>query len=184
MIRTSSAVKKMGRMSAAALGMLLCLSTYATPAARADAADTRAAGTPLYGLTPQYRPAGPPAAFSVPVGASLFGPLARPDHVFGRDLRLSSGRAPQNESEVLLRNSAPLLRARVRMPLGRERLFVYADMGAADSPLRYQGLLGIRVGQDAHLLGGWRRITYYFSPGRDFDSLDFDGPFLAVQRAW
>ena len=70
------------------------------------------------------------------------------------------------------------------MPLGRERLFVYADMGAADSPLRYQGLLGIRVGQDAHLLGGWRRITYYFSPGRDFDSLDFGGPFLAVQRAW
>jgi hypothetical protein len=184
MTRKSTALRPRVRTAAAALGMLVCLGTYAAPAARADAADTRAAGTPLYGLAAPYRPAGPPAAPGVPVGASVFGPLTRPDYLFRGDLRLASGRAPQNESEVPLRNSAPVLRARVRVPLGQERLFVYADMGAADSPLRYQGLLGIRVGQDAHLLGGWRRITYYFSPGRDFDALDFDGPFLALQRAW
>ena len=50
------------------------------------------------------------------------------------------------------------------MPLVRiEREFLY-DPGA-------HGL---------DLLGGWRRVTYHFSPGRGLDSLDFDGPFLGA----
>ena len=86
--------------------------------------------------------------------------------------------------EVFLRNSQPLIRAKLRMNPGREWLFVYADMGGGNSPVRWQGLVGIRVGQDAHLLGGWRRVTYDFSPGGEFDALDFDGPFIGAQRAW
>jgi len=131
-----------------------------------------------------------PVAGSVPgLSASVDAPvsdvLSRLQYAFGSDPGLSSERTRQGEREVLLRNADAFVRATLPLTLGKEWLgFVYADMGAADSQLRYQGLLGIRVGQDAHLLGGWRRITYYFSPGRDFNSLDFDGPFLAVQRAW
>jgi hypothetical protein len=101
-----------------------------------------------------------------------------------RTVNFASDRARATEHEVFLRNPDPLVRAKLRMNLGKEWLFVYADMGAGSSSLRWQGLVGIRVGQDAHLLGGWRRITYYLSPGGEFDSLDFDGPFIGAQRAW
>jgi len=92
--------------------------------------------------------------------------------------------AQENQREVFLRNSDPLVRAKLRVSLGREWLFVYADMGGGSSTLRWQSLVGIRVGQRAHLLAGWRGMTYYLSPGGDFNSLDIDGPFIGAQRAW
>ena len=137
-------------------------------------------------LVSQYRHGGGSApGLSSPVDTSLPDLPARFHYVFGSDLPLASDRARASERDVLLRSpDHPLVRAKVRVTLGKEWLFAYADMGAADSALRWQGLVGIRVGQDAHLLGGWRHITYYFSPGSEFDSLDFDGPFLGAQRAW
>jgi len=137
-------------------------------------------------LAAQYRPvAGSAPGGGAPVDASLSDLLARLHYAFGSDLRLWSDRARQLEREVLLRNPDALVRAKARVTLGKEWLgFVYADMGAADSALRWQGLVGIRVGHGVDLLGGWRHINYYFSPGRGIDSLDFDGPFLAVTRAW
>jgi hypothetical protein len=61
---------------------------------------------------------------------------------------------------------------------------VYADMGARDSALKWQGLAGIRGGHGVDLLGGWRHITYRFSPGTGFDLLDFSGPYLGATLAW
>ena len=242
--RKSTPATKTGRMSAAALGMLLCASAHATPAAGADSADALPAGALLYGyfrqarggasvpaqrtanfneilrrtddpahvsfdgeaaqpagltagatarvrgqaraLAAQYRPvAGSAPGFSAPVDASLSDLLARLHYAFGSDLGLSSIRARQGEREVLLRNSDAFVRAKVRLTLGKEWLgFVYADVGAADSALRWQGLAGIRGGHGVDLLGGWRHVTYHFSPGRGFDSLDFDGPFLGATLAW
>jgi hypothetical protein len=136
-------------------------------------------------LAPQYRPVGESASgLSGPVDTSLSNLPARFHYVFGSNVPFASDREREREREVLLRSSDPMVRAKVRVPLGKEWLFAYADMGAADSALRWQGLVGIRISQDAHLLGGWRHITYYFSPGNEFDSLDFDGPFLGAQRAW
>jgi hypothetical protein len=136
-------------------------------------------------LVPQYRLAGGSApGLSSPLDTSLSDLPASFHYVLGSDLPIAGDRARDSWREVLLRNSDPLVRAKVRLNLGKEWLFMYADMGATDSALRWQGLVGIRVGQDARLLGGWRHVTYYLSPGSEFDSLDFDGPFLAAQRTW
>jgi hypothetical protein len=234
---------KTGRMSAAAVGMLLCASAYTTPAAGASSADALPPGTPLYayfrearsasvlaqrtadsdeirrrtddptriffdgeaaqpaGLTAgstarvrgraralaaQYRPvAGSASELSAPIDASLSDLLARFHSAFGSDLGFSSDRARQGDREALVRNSDAFVRAKILLTLGEEWLgFVYADLGAVDSALRWQGLAGIRCGHGVDLLGGWRHVTYHFSPGSGFDSLDFNGPFLGATLTW
>jgi hypothetical protein len=137
-------------------------------------------------LVAQARPVtGWAPGLSAPVDASLSDLLARLHHAFGSDLGLSSGLARRGEREVLVRNSDALVRAKVQLTLGKEWLgFVYADIGAADSALKWQGLAGIPCGHGVDLLGGWRHVTYHFSPGQGFDSLDFNGPFLGATLAW
>lgn len=111
--------------------------------------------------------------------------LTRLRYAFGSDVGLSSDRARQEESKVLLKNSNAFVRAKIQVTLGREwRGFVYVDLGAADSRLRWQGLVGIRGGHGVDVLGGWRHVTYYFNAGSGFDSLDFDGPFLGATLTW
>jgi hypothetical protein len=198
----STPVRKTGGISAAALGLLVCASAHTTPAAALDAADILQAGTPLS----RYRDAGVfvsalaprivnltevrgPAADSV--HASSAGEVAQPTvaatlHLdSGSSLALSSDRASQPGTGVLLRNSDALVRAKVRLPLGREWVgYVYADLGAVDSSFRWQGMAGIRASHGVDLIGGWRRVTYHFSPGMGCDSLDFNGPFLGATLAW
>jgi hypothetical protein len=242
-IHKSTPATKTDRMSATALGMLLCASAHFTPAPGAEFADALPAGAPLYGYFREARggafvpaqrtanfdrirhgtddpahvsfdgeaaqPAGPTAGatahvdgwaralvaqtrpvtgsapgLSAPVDASLSDLLARLHYAFGSDLGLSSDRARQGEREVLVRNSDALVRAKVRLTLGKWLGFVYADIGAADSALKWQGLAGIPCGHGVDLLGGWRHVTYHFSPGQGFDSLDFNGPFLGATLAW
>jgi hypothetical protein len=244
LIHKSTPATKTDRMSATALGMLLCASAHFTPAAGAEFADALPTGAPLYGyfrearrgafvpaqrtanfdqirhatddpahvsfdgeavqpagltagatarvdgwaraLVAQTRPVtGSAPGLSAPVDASLSDLLARLHYAFGSDLGLSSDRARQGEREVLVRNSDALVRAKVRLTLGKEWPgFVYADIGAADSALKWQGLAGIPCGHGVDLLGGWRHVTYHFSPGQGFDSLDFNGPFLGATLAW
>jgi hypothetical protein len=129
--------------------------------------------------------AGSTLRLSAPADATLSDLLTRLHRAFGGDLGLSSDRARQGEREVLLRNSDALLRGNIRLTLGKSwPVFMYADIGAADSSLKWQGLAGIRSGHGLDLLGGWRHVTYHFTPGRGFDSLDFDGPFLGATFAW
>jgi hypothetical protein len=231
---------KTGRVSTAALGVLLCAGAHTTPAGAADSANASPAGASLYGylreardpsipqrtarldeirrhtdelarnsfhgepqsaglpagatrirgqnrtLIAQYRsPVESASGASPPVDASSSDLVARLHHAFGSDLGPSTDRTHQGEREVLLRNSDALIRARVRLTLGKEQLgFVYADMGARDSALKWQGLAGIRGGHGVDLLGGWRHVTYRFSPGIGFDSLDFNGPYLGATLAW
>jgi len=179
------------RASAAALGMLLCVSAHTTLAAGADV-DAWPAGTPLSGYFREARggasvPAQPTVNFAEIRRAEVVprAALARLNNAFGGDIGFSSDRAKQSDSEVLLRNSDAFVRAKVRLTLGRRwRGYVYADMGAADSALRWQGMAGISGGHGVDLLGGWRHVTYRFSPGMGFDSLDFNGPFLGATLAW
>ena len=157
-------------ITAAALGMLLSASAHATRAASLDAADVLLANTAISGV-PAYRSLAGTAGIDPRFNESLSHFLARPP--------------AQRDLEVLLRNSDALVRATVRMNLGRQWLgFVYADMGATDSAVRWQGLAGIHGGGGLDVLGGWRRVTYRFSPGAGLDSLDFDGPFLGATFAW
>ena len=129
--------------------------------------------------------AGSTLGLRAPVHAIPSDLLTRLPYAFGDDLGLSSDRARQGEREVLLRNSDALVRGSIRLTPGKRwNVFMYADMGAADSVLKWQGLAGIRSSNGLDLLGGWRHITYHFSPGRGFDSLDFDGPFLGATFAW
>jgi len=110
---------------------------------------------------------------------------ARLHYAFGSDAGLASERTLQAEREILLRNSDAFVRAKLRVTVARDwRGFVYADMGATDSALKWQGLAGIRDGRGLELLGGWRHVTYHFSPGMGLDSLDFAGPFLGATLAW
>jgi hypothetical protein len=95
------------------------------------------------------------------------------------------GPARQDEVAVLLSNSDALVRANMHLPLNTSwRGFVYADVGATDSQVRWQGLAGVHGGGGVDLLGGWRHVTYHFSPGKGFDSLEFNGPFLGASLAW
>ena len=189
-------------MSAAALGMLLYAGAHNTQAAGADSADASPAGTSLYGYFREARGiAAASAQWTVDFndnrrataarvhiyfdgGAAQPAVLAGLHHASG-DLALSSNRAIQGEPEVPLKNSDAFVRAKVRLTLGKNWLgFVYADVGAADSALKWQGLAGIRSGHGVDLFGGWRHITYHFSPGMGFDSLDFKGPFFGGTLAW
>jgi hypothetical protein len=192
---------KTGRMSAAVVGMLLYGSAHTAPAASAESVEGFAAGTTLFGLLRETRdrtPVLPPRpvdfnetrrpadervlSFDEPLQPAI---LARLHYAFGSDPGPSIDRVSQGNPEVLLRNSDALVRTKVRMPLGRKwRGFVYVDMGAADSALRWQGLAGIQGGHGFDLLGGWRRVTYHFGPGMGFDSLDFNGPFVGATLAW
>ncbi|MBV9696113.1 MAG: hypothetical protein JO005_04210 [Gammaproteobacteria bacterium] len=87
--------------------------------------------------------------------------------------------------ELLLRNSDAIVRTKMPLALGASwHGFVYADLGATESNLRWQGLAGIHGSHGIDFMGGWRRVTYRFAPGRDFDSLNFTGPFIGATRAW
>jgi hypothetical protein len=181
--------------------MLLCASAHTTAAAGADSADSLPAGGPLYGYF-RAAPRGGTAAAQqtdsfdeirrraddparvLRVDASPADLLARL-RAFGSDLGLSSDRARQDDGELVLRNSDAFVQAKVRLTLSNGwRGFVYADIGAADSEVKWQGLAGIHGGLGVDLLGGWRHVTYHFSPGRGFDSLEFNGPFLGAAVAW
>jgi hypothetical protein len=172
-------------ITAAALGLLLFASAHAAGAVAVDSAEVLGADTALYGVSAHYRSLAATRGIDARLDASLSQFLARLPGAFGNELGLAPERARQQDLEVLLRNSDALVRATVRMNLGREWLgFVYADMGATDSAVRWQGLAGIHGGSGLDVLGGWRRVTYRFSPGEGFDSLDFDGPFLGATFTW
>ena len=157
----------------------------AQPAGLTAAATARVRGQARALVAQSHPVAGSAPGISAPVDASLSDLLARLHYAFGSDLGLASDRARHGEREVLVRNSDAFVRAKVRLTLGKEWLgFVYADMGAADSALKWQGLAGISCGHGVDLLGGWRHVTYHFSPGQGFDSLDFNGPFLGATLAW
>ena len=200
--RISTAATKTGRVPAAALGVLLCAAAQATAAA-ADSADVLPAGAALFGYFREARDSAPvPAQRTVnfneirrlagdPAYLTFAGGQSQPASPAGfhyaivSDLGLSSDRASQAEPGVLLRNSDAFVRANVRLTPGKKWLgFVYADMGAADSALRWQGLVGVHGSQGLDLFGGWRRVTYHFTPGMGFDSLDFNGPFFGATLAW
>ena len=190
-------------MSAVALGMLLCASAHTTPVTGTDSADVSAADDPPHGYFREARGGASVLAqrtvnfneiprpndglvhFTFAGEAPQPAILAKLRDALGSDPGLSSDRASQGESEVLLRNSDAFVRAKVRLTLGTKwRGFVYADMGAADSALKWQGVAGIRGGPGVDLLGGWRHVTYRFTPGMGFDSLDFNGPFLGATFTW
>jgi hypothetical protein len=176
--KPTAAMKKQC-ITAAALGILLFTSAHATRAAAVDSADVLPANTA------QYRSLAGTPGIDARLDTPLSQFLVRLPGAFGNELGLAPDHARQRDLEVLLRNSDALVRATVRMNLGREWLgFVYADMGATDSTVRWQGLAGIHGGSGLDVLGGWRRVTYHFSPGGGLDSLDFDGPFLGATFAW
>ena len=212
--RNATSATKTGRICVAALGLLLWASAHITAAAGADYAYLSPASASLYGDFREARgtsvPAPRTASFdeirraskalfhvsfeyqpiaglprSAPVDASLSDVLARLHYAFGSESQLPSERARQADREVLLRNSDAIVRAKVRLTVGREWPgFLYADMGTADSALRWQGLAGISSGHGVDLIGGWRHVTYHFSPGMGFDSLEFNGPFIGATRTW
>jgi hypothetical protein len=201
--RTSTPATNMSRIFAVALGVLLCGSAHAAFAAGSGAADALPSDAPLYDYFRAARGYGPDLAWrkvnlnqtprpaenllhlSFEGAARQPAVLARLHQALGSDLGLSSGRASPGDPEVALRNADAVVRAKAGLTLSKKWLgFVYADMGAVDSALRWQGLAVIRSGKGFDVFGGWRRVTYHFSPGMGFDSLDFNGPVLGATFAW
>ena len=209
--RRATSGTKTGHWSVAVAGMLLNASTLA-PAAGAENADASAPGTPLYAYfrepagdarsaprpdnleahvsgqfrarTAPHRPGAPPS-LDAPVDAPVSELLARLHSAFGRALVSSREAVLRADRAVLFGNSDAFVRTKMPLALGNEqRAFVYADMGATDSALKWQGLAGIHAREDVDVVGGWRHVTYHFSPGSGFDSLDFNGPFLGATLAW
>ena len=183
---------------ATALAVLLCAVAYSTlAAAGVDSRDVLpvnlTAGGALLAhvqsraLGAQYPSVAAPASALNAATAAVFPSdhLVRLRYSFGSDPGLPSDRARPIAGDDLLKNSDAALRADVRLTLVNEwRGFVYADIGAADSEVRWQGLAGLHHRLGVDLLGGWRHVTYHFSPGRGFDSLEFKGPYLGAALAW
>jgi hypothetical protein len=183
---------KRAGVSAAALVLLLCASAHIASAVAADSGYALPGDAPLYGYLREARLAAPARSvggagngWSAALDAAQSELKARLCDVFGSEAGLANERTLQAEREVLLRNSDAFVRTKLRLTAVNDwRGFVYADMGAADSALKWQGLAGIRDGHGLELLGGWRHVTYHFSPGMGLDSLDFAGPFLGATLAW
>ena len=90
----------------------------------------------------------------------------------------------RGRDDVLLTNADAAVGARLWLTAGSTSpAFVYADVGATNSAVRWQGFAGIHGGHGIDLVGGWRRVTYHYEPGSGFDSLDFNGPFLGATLA-
>ena len=90
----------------------------------------------------------------------------------------------RGRDDVLLLNSDAIVGARLWLtPGSASSAFLYADVGATNSSLRWQGLAGIHGSHGIDLVGGWRRVTHHYAPGLVVDSLDFDGPFLGATLA-
>jgi hypothetical protein len=90
----------------------------------------------------------------------------------------------RGREDVLLLNSDAIVGARLWLhPGSASSAFLYADVGATNSSLRWQGLAGIHGSHGIDLVGGWRRVTHHYAPGFGVDSLDFDGPFLGATLA-
>jgi hypothetical protein len=194
---TAAATRKTGRLCTVALGVMLYANAHIALAGTADSPIASPGNALLDGYLRDTRDpwAPPPAQYRFVVGSSSDANarvdasssefLARLRRAFGIDPGHSNDRAHRGEREVLLSNSDALFRARIRLTSGNEQFaFVYADMGARDSALKWQGLAGIRGGHGVDLLGGWRRVTYPVSPGGGFDLLDFNGPYLGATFAW
>jgi hypothetical protein len=190
--RKSTTARKKGGIAAAALILLVCASARITSAVAADSGYALPVAAPLYSYfrearvaTPVHSVGGAANGSSAALDASQSDLKARLHYVFGSDAALGTDRTLQAEREVLLRNSDAFVRAKLRVTVVKDwRGFVYADMGATDSALKWQGLAGVRDGHGLELLGGWRHVTYHFSPGMGLDSLDFAGPFLGATLAW
>jgi len=209
--RRAASGTKTGHWSVAVVGMLLGASTL-SPAAGADYADASSSGTLLYAyfrepegearsaprpynldvhlsgqlraLTAPHRPGSAPS-LAAPVDAPVSELLARLHSAFGRALVASGEAVLRTDRAVLFGNADAFVRTKMPLALGeQQRAFVYADMGATDSALKWQGLAGIHAREDVDLVGGWRHVTYHFSPGNGVDSLDFNGPFLGATLAW
>ena len=177
---------------AATLILLLCASARITSAVAGDSGYALPDATPWYGYFSEARVAasaravgGATNGLGTALDASRSDLKARLQHAFGSDAGPASDRMHQAEREVLLRNSDAFVRAKLGVTgVKKWGGFVYADMGATDSALKWQGLAGIRDGHGLELLGGWRHGTYHCSPGMGLDSLDFAGPFLGATLAW
>ena len=190
--RKSTTARKKGGIAAAALILLVCASARITSAVAADSGYALPVAAPLYSYfrearvaTPVHSVGGAANGSSAALDASQSDLKARLHYVFGSDAALGTDRTLQAEREVLVRNSDAFVRAKLRVTVVKDwRGFVYADMGATDSALKWQGLAGVRDGHGLELLGGWRHVTYHFSPGMGLDSLDFAGPFLGATLAW
>jgi hypothetical protein len=103
---------------------------------------------------------------------------------YGMVLRLPGGGAHESEHEIMLRNADAAVSTKFWLPSGSKRpAFLYVDVGATDSSLRWQGLAGVHGSHGIDLLGGWRHVTYHYTPGFGLDSLEFDGPFLGATLA-
>ena len=114
---------------------------------------------------------------SVPLAATA-------DAIERHTFDLSIDHAGEDARETLLRNPDALVRAKLRLTLSQQWLFVYADVGSGTATLAWQSLVGIRISRGTTVLGGWRHTTYYFSPGSDFESLGFNGAFVGAQGVW
>jgi hypothetical protein len=190
--RKSAAATKTGRITAWGLGLLLCASAHTAAAAGADSADGFPGSAALYGYYHEAQERTPLIAERTVNLNGIRRPADERVLSFGRTAQSAvlaglhhAIESDQGDAAVLLGNSDALVRTKVRVPVGRKWLgFVYADMGATDSELRWQGLAGLRSGHGFDLLGGWRHVTYHFSPGMGLDSLAFNGPFVGATLAW
>ena len=180
------------RTSAVALALLLFAAAHGAPAAvSVDDAETLSGVPVLQASVPNaiaLRATRPASLVRIQAGAeertrgfNTSSPVPGPD----LHARLHYAFLTGSGTEVLLGNSDAFVRANLRLTVADGwRSFVYADLGAADSDFKWQGLAGMHHRLGVDLLGGWRHVTYHFSPGRGLDSLDFTGPYLGASLAW
>jgi hypothetical protein len=92
------------------------------------------------------------------------------------------------EASVEVRNYDAVIGAKGRFHFGADRAWFapyYVDIGAGDSDLTYQGMIGLGYTfKWGETLVAWRYLGTRFKSGEAFDELNFSGPMVSLVMRW
>lgn len=130
----------------------------------------------------------PEASADVFAGARLLDLTENLGWQFSADVGPFVGPGRQGSSQAKLDNWDGIVgvKGRVNLGTGRE-WFVpyYVDVGTGDSRLTWQGIAGVGYAFSwGEVVAAWRYLDYNFKSGKAIESLNLNGPAVAIAFRW
>ena len=132
--------------------------------------------------------AAPAATMDVLAGARMFNVEQKLAWEVTGNVGTISQPSRRNDSSTKLTNWDAIIGLKGRLALGESRswfLPYYADVGAGESKLTWQAMggLGYSFGW-GDVIGAWRYLDYEMKSGSRIESMNFNGPVVAVAFHW
>jgi hypothetical protein len=142
----------------------------------------------LWTLAGQYEALSTPIAnLDVFAGTRLLSLKEKFDWAFSADVGPFVGTGRQGISQETLENLDGIVGIKGRLIGPGHRWFVpyYFDVGTGDSQFTWQGVLGIGYALGwGEVIAAWRYVDYDFKTGTIIESLDLNGPGVAIAFRW